>query len=802
MVAINRDKPGFIMGELGIEEDIISALQQHGKLTAAELFDKFTPTAESPVDVARAIAALLSSRLIADCGFGFNGKKAYSIAGMDQQPATSNAPELSQSHSAPTEHPPLLDHQDDAVEATLEAFRESDRAKIVMACGTGKTRIAVEVAIRLNSNRVIVFLPSLALIRQTLPYWLNASFSKPMSYLCVCSDKTVNQSEDGVVLSNKEFAEEFGSSSVTTDAAKVNLFLRDTPDSENVLVVFSTYQSANIVSTACDGMTGFDLGIFDEAHRTAGGGGEFSAALHDKNIPIRKRAFFTATPKHVSARSSDVVYSMDDDQIYGNTAFKLPMREAINRGLISDYKLIVSVIDEAEIKNELAKSGIPYITEEVRNYASAISLKKAKENYSVRKILTFHSSIAFAKYFAESEFMQKVVGGSIYHVNGALKSIDRKTIMTEFAEKDEALITNARCLTEGVDVPQIDMIAFLSPKESKIDIIQALGRTLRKCAGKHIGYVLLPIYVSDTSDETIQQSIFSGCLATVVDVIQALRENDEAIDSYVRRNSPQKGTPKCSDASEIHKFVEFITPHINSEAIEKAITNHCLDIFADDWEKSFSRLVEYKEKHGNASPIVLYLSEDGFPLGSWCSRQRVRYKKGVLHETKIERLNSIGFQWEILDAAFNRTFDLIVEYKEKFGNAYVPVPYVTENNFKLGAACDSLRSSYKSGTLHPQRIKLLDDIGFVWSLHGAREDRAVNALIKFKEVHGHLQVADKYTTEDNFKLGKWCARKRTERRTGKIKAEQIPRLDAIGFMWEAQKKPKGQSVSRLTLNNT
>lgn len=200
----------------------------------------------------------------------------------------------------------------------------------------------------------------------------------------------------------------------------------------------------------------------------------------------------TATPRHGSPRKnkqgeSIPLYSMNDELIYGKRAYTLGFREAINLGLICDYTVIISMADYSS-EHRFKKD---YEMQE-----KAISLKKAITETGVKKIICFHSTITDANYFAKY-LKDHNIHKNICHISARSKMSDRIATMQLFREADSALITNARCLTEGVDVPSVDMVAFMSPKTSKIDIVQAIGRALRNSPGKKVGYIFLPLLIDN-----------------------------------------------------------------------------------------------------------------------------------------------------------------------------------------------------------------------------------------------------------------------------------------------------------------
>ncbi|MGD0651407.1 MAG: DEAD/DEAH box helicase family protein, partial [Verrucomicrobiia bacterium] len=262
-------------------------------------------------------------------------------------------------------------HQQEALDHLLPALEKSDRATAIMACGTGKTLLALWVAERLNNvgaasaprpaGNILVLVPSLALLRHTLHEWLRETSWLNFAYLCVCSDPTVNTGTDELIVRQSDL--DFP---VTTDAEVVRRFLLEgaAPAAPPVKIIFSTYQSAAVVAAGVDRGFAFDLAIFDEAHKTAGREGRnFSFALDDENLPVKKRLFFTATPRHYDVRKRDkegdakLVYSMDVREVYGLVAHTLTFAEAARRGIICNYKVIISVVTSDRVNDHLLRHG-------------------------------------------------------------------------------------------------------------------------------------------------------------------------------------------------------------------------------------------------------------------------------------------------------------------------------------------------------------------------------------------------------------------------------------------------------------
>ena len=432
------------------------------------------------------------------------------------------------------------------IKATLAKY---DRATVVMACATGKTFVAMWAAEQQNPKTVLVLVPSLALLQQTLREWSQQTkWGKSFRYLCVCSDPTVGLKDDAIMLD--ENAVEFR---IDTKPAIVRRFLKR--QTNDIKVIFSTYQSSSVVGRGAKGLPPIDLAIFDEAHKTTGlAGGAFGYALSDRNLQIRKRLFLTATPRHIDIRNRDKegdfrINSMDDESVYGTRAYTLSFAEAAKKGIICPYKVIISEINKQMVNDFALKHGITIVEKteaQVRWVANLIATQQAIEKVKAEKIITFHSRIKLAQEFAfrkPLDIASCLEGYDVRHVNGTQSSADRSDILRTFAEKPKAIVTNARCLTEGVNIPAVDMVAFIDPKRGRIDIAQAVGRAMRKPRGptnKKVGYVLVPLFAGIGETDSIEKAIKDERFDVVVDVLNALQEHDEELVDIIREIRERK----------------------------------------------------------------------------------------------------------------------------------------------------------------------------------------------------------------------------------------------------------------------
>jgi superfamily II DNA or RNA helicase len=441
-------------------------------------------------------------------------------------------------------------HQKRALEEAKKYFVEdkSNKGKLVFPCGAGKSLTGYWITKELNSKSIIVAVPSLSLVKQTLEVYLRetAANKENIEWLCVCSDEGIGRNDDIAI-----HIQDIGIPCVTDKKVIVDWLLKN---KNKKTIIFTTYQSGKTIAEAAQTANfKFDLGILDEAHKTVGAKDKlFSYLLFDKNISIAKRIFMTATERRY-AGSSDTILSMDDLEMYGETFATISFKEAIETGILSDYKIITLFISDEEVKQVIEKNAFvkPVGKEwdketEARTLASLIALRKAMNEYPIHHAVTFHSSIAKSKSFEESQavFSQAYSNFSkvdSFHVSGAMPTAIRSKIVNEFANSDKAIITNAKCLTEGVDVPNIDCVLFADPRKSTIDIVQAVGRALRKKEGKEYGYVILPVFTKSKSAEAI---IESEEFQEVLSVLRALASNDERIIEYFRDISKGKKANK------------------------------------------------------------------------------------------------------------------------------------------------------------------------------------------------------------------------------------------------------------------
>ena len=475
-------------------------------------------------------------------------------------------------------------HQQAALDAIGNGFKTHDRGKLIMACGTGKTYTALQVVEQLTepNSHVLFLVPSIALLSQTLTEWKRDA-TNPFDAFAVCSDTKVGKNIDA-------------------DVSTIDLLIPATTDSAQLLagyarleglggrtIVFSTYQSIDVIAQAQkEGLPDFDLVICDEAHRTTGAnlaGKEESAftKVHNQDfIHSAKRLYMTATPRvfdEATRKKADeqsvVVASMDDEELYGPEFFRLGFGDAVERGLLTDYKVIVLAVHEDSVNKHMqnvlrdedgqlkiddvaklvgfwkgmttrgadpADPAVPAETSEPNETSARLPLKRA---------VGFASNIRESQKISRSLELvsQELAQGSeanaadltikSEHVDGSMNVAVRNSHLRWLAESPEdpreaRVLMNARCLSEGVDVPTLDAVGFFSPRNSQVDVVQSVGRVMRRAEGKDYGYIILPVTIP--AGMTPEQALKDNKRYKVIwSVLNALRSHDDRFEAIINK---------------------------------------------------------------------------------------------------------------------------------------------------------------------------------------------------------------------------------------------------------------------------
>lgn len=710
--------------------------------------------------------------------------------------------ELHTAYRAP--RPTPRDHQLEAIRDVVDSLRVADCGQLIMACGTGKTFTTLWIKEQLNATSTLILLPSLGLLSQTLREWTLAA-NMPFEVLCVCSDNTVGKKgSDEAIHSVADVA-----FPVTSNVDDIRKFLcRD-----GAKVVFSTYQSSSLVAQAQEISTipNFDLVIADEAHRCAGKvGNEFTTVLDAESIRANKRLFATATPRTYSStvkkaadeRGIEVV-GMDDESLFGKVLYSLPFGEAIKRGLLTDYQVVIIGVDNPTIaawieNREIVKteSGMEIDAESL---AAQIGLLKAYKDYDLRRVISFHSRVNRAEQFSKD--LLDVVGwireehkpsGAMLtdFVSGEMATDKRRIKLSQLKAMDpheRRLLTNARCLSEGVDVPSLDGVAFIDPRSSQIDIIQAVGRAIRLSASKTAGTIILPVFIEAGMDA--QASIDNSKFKPIWDVLNALKAHDDVLSAeldQLRTEMGRRGGSKVSPTalSKIH----IDLPASMDQGFGEALRTCLVEKTSDSWEYGYGALQAYFGEHGNCLVNFAYTLPSGFKLGSWVIAQRALRES--LCTDRFRRLEAIpGWVWNANDAAWENGFLELEKFVAIHGHSRVSMRK-SENSTQTGSGyplktwVQNQRSFYRNGKISRDRVSRLEALpGWVWDTLSAKWEIGFSHLKEYVDEIGDAVVSQSFVAKSGFRLGQWVQQQRSTLES--LEPERKTRLEALkGWSWD------------------
>ena len=489
----------------------------------------------------------------------------------------------------------LRKHQQKALDNFHEHFKNANRGRLIMACGTGKTFTSLRIAENeTNDSGLILFLvPSIALLGQTLCEWSTFA-KKPIKPICICSDSEISKKktendEGGFTIEDLALP----ASTNVNNIVQQYLASKNNP-AQGMTVVFSTYQSIERVSQAqkaINALAGesciFDLIICDEAHRTTGvalknektnSGYDETAfvRVHDNEFIVgNKRIYMTATPRlykddvKEKAKEADAyLCSMDDVAIYGEEVYRIGFGEAVENDLLSDYKVLVLTAQESEIPKEfqeaIANSNGEIKADDIAKLIGCINalskrmvldadLIKASDPSFMHTAVAFCQSIKVSRHISNifnqqkntyyetlsPEVREQMVSVEAQHIDGTMGATTRQEKLnwlksTPTSGHDCRILTNVRCLSEGVDVPSLDAVMFLSSRNSQVDVVQSVGRVMRKAKGKKYGYIIIPVIIPESMspEEALDKS---DCFGVVWTVLNALRAHDDRFNAEINK---------------------------------------------------------------------------------------------------------------------------------------------------------------------------------------------------------------------------------------------------------------------------
>ena len=533
-------------------------------------------------------------------------------------------------------------YQREAIDDVLKGFSRSDRGKLIMACGTGKTFTALRLAEEMvpSAGIVLFCVPSISLLSQSLRAW-SADATRPLHPLAVCSDVQVTRASEDIHIYDLALP-------ATTDPKTIKEHLdlaisQSQGETNSLVVVFSTYQSLDKVVQAQQdyGAPEFDLVIADEAHRTTGAllpGEDYSGftLVHDNGrLRSKHRLYMTATPRIYSekvkekAKESDVVLcSMDDESLYGQVFHYLSFGKAVDAGLLSDYRVVVLMVDEGfanvAAHGPLADADLDLVLADAARlvgcWRGISKVGASSDDFSydpapMRRAVTFANTIAASKSVrsalpavvdAVREHGEEGIVCEVRHVDGGMGAMERDRALAWLRESPPEgtcrVLTNARCLSEGVDVPALDAVIFMQPRKSQIDVVQAVGRVMRRAEGKRYGYVIIPVPVAAGEDpESVLNK--NDRYQVVWQVLQALRAHDERFDAEVNKLDLQKNRSERIRVIGVGDHGEHVADQLGQggqlqlawqgleDKVYAAIVKRCGSrVYWEDWAKNVAHI--------------------------------------------------------------------------------------------------------------------------------------------------------------------------------------------------------------------
>ena len=519
----------------------------------------------------------------------------------------------------------------------------------------------------------------------------------------------------------------------------------------------------------------------------------FGTVLDNEKIPATKRLFMTATPRIYTVKVLEAVKeaefeqaSMDDEAKYGPVFHGLTFGEAIERNLLTDYQVAIIGTTDDTYREWAERGRIIKFTSLDGEETEEVALdcgagRSGQGDDQLWPAPGHHLPLAGQEGRGVGSLLPQVINwmpedeqtsGHLWttSVSGKDSADERKRALQRLrniGEDERAVLSNARCLTEGIDVPTLDGVVFIDPKRSMIDIVQAVGRAIRKAEGKTVGTIVIPVFVS--VDENHEFAIDHSAFKTVYDAILALRAIDkrlaEEIDDIRRELGPlplsrRGGTTK---PVALPPRTKVDIPGITEE-FSRAFNTRLIELTSASWDAWVELVKQYVAEHRDAHIQARYITAEGYPLGAWVNTQRNAYrlKESWLTAERIAQLEAVSdtWTWDLHDSKFQVGFDHLLDYANHHnGDFSPPLKYVAEDGHKLGVWVNTVRS--RKGRLGADRIQQLEALpGWVWNPRDVRFKVGLNHLRDYVKKNGDAWVAHEYETEDGYKLGDWVITQR------------------------------------------
>jgi len=699
----------------------------------------------------------------------------------------------------------LRKHQVVALNDVVEGFKNKERGQLLMACGSGKTFTALRIAEVLQAKTILILLPSLLLVRQTLNAWYSDS-SEPFLSLAVCSDPTsalVDKSDSTIEMPFP----------TTTQTDQIQAFLAR----EGRKVVFSTYDSSERVAEAMSDGARFDLVICDEAHRLAGlANASYATCLDDSKLPAERRLFMTATPKiftdtvkQKADELSNVLYSMDDVSIFGPVMHAYSFASAISDNMLTDYQVIVIGVGEEdtfEMINSRSLLDLEGTVTDARDLAAHVALAKAMEKYDLKRVITYHSRITRASSFAmlhsnvllamsktglkTSEVWTSWITGrdSTFRRQREIKKLEN----LELGRR--GILSNARCLTEGVDVPSLDGIAFVDKRNSTVDIVQAVGRAIRLGPNKTMGYIVVPFFLrKGMSPSEIESSEWSPVWA----VLNAMRAHDSRIGEDIDAYRENLGRRRAGDV--ISDRIVLDMPIGVPETFFREVSEILVSRTGESWPKNYGRLLRFVEEFGTADVPSGYDDGDG-KLGGWVVLQRMFFDKEELSPQRVNLLEELpGWLWQ-KTFAWDEQFAALSTAHARHGVHALRTDFVDEDSRKLGNWLAIQRQRKKQGLLSDEQVAMLESLdGWTWDAVASKWVERFEELRAISIATGTAIIPTAFVSESGTRLGQWVDSQRATFKKGKFEEEKVALLESLdGWGWGPKEEAFQAGIEAMT----
>ncbi|MFJ5635087.1 Helicase associated domain protein [Streptomyces goshikiensis] len=678
----------------------------------------------------------------------------------------------------------LRPYQQEAIEAIHTGLAGGGRGQLHAACGSGKTLIGALAATRLEPGPalLIVLVPSLSLVSQTLTGW--RQHVQLDAVLAVCSDDTITDAPAHLDDIDAE---------TTTDVAEIVRWIGRTRGRR---LIVGTYHSAHRLAEALRIVDRpADLVILDEAHHLAGRvDGATRQVLTEEFLPARRRLFMTATPRVDDVRVETLgALSMDDATVFGPVLYQYAWARAISEGYLDDYRIVVMGATESQVIDLLQDEGHAYTDTvggaDFRMLAAQAVIAQAARKYGLRRILAFCPRVDAAREFSATlprtlarlpHSSRPDVPVNPATVTGEMSHAEREQVLGILREPGDgwSVVANVRCLSEGVDVPTVDAVAFTNPKRSQVDIVQAVGRALRRSPdGSGTATIVVPIVVPDSAEEI--GDLDPGEFKTLWQVIRALRAHDESLGVELDM-TPLYARER---GGYLPSKITIELPPGASDKMLAQLTALTIRQTSSAWWEGYAHAAAFRSEHGHLTIPSAHLTEDGFRLGTWIANARQHYRKGWLRPDRIQALERIDMVWETKSRPWKRFVEELAAFREKHGHALVPQSYQSPDGYNLGTKVNSARQR-----LHqiPAGYRAeLDDLGMIWDTRHLRWQEFFNACLEYKNRHGHLKVPSTYVSDNGYRLGAAVSSRRSAYRKGTLPAAEAASLEEIGFVFEA-----------------